>query len=67
MFWKNFRYEEAGLTKRDKEKIGKRCKRIIDWARKEYLEEKGFQGCLHFYVKEDISLENVCLVAHRVK
>lgn len=59
------RYEEAGLTREDKEEIGRRCKLIINWGRKTYLEEKGFQCDLHFYVKDEVSLENVCLVAHQ--
>lgn len=61
------RYKEAGLTRQDKEEIGRKCKRIIDWGRKTYLEERGFRCLLHFYVKEDVSPENVCLIAQRIK
>uniref|UniRef100_U5EU63 tRNA:m(4)X modification enzyme TRM13 n=1 Tax=Corethrella appendiculata TaxID=1370023 RepID=U5EU63_9DIPT len=55
------------IPKERRMSIGIKCKRIIDYARLQYLKENGFQVSLKYYVKSDITLENVCLVAELVK
>lgn len=49
--------------KERKEQVGWRCKRILDYARKVYMEENGFDCSLKYYVKSKTTLENVCLIA----
>lgn len=46
-----------------KRQIGLKCKRLIDFARMQFLEENGYQCYLKSYVDEQVTLENVCLVA----
>lgn len=53
----------SNLTLEQKEKIGNKCKRIIDLARIKYLEENGFECFLKYYVHTDTTPENVCLIA----
>ncbi|XP_018323302.1 tRNA:m(4)X modification enzyme TRM13 homolog isoform X2 [Agrilus planipennis] len=43
--------------------IGFKCKHIIDWGRKCYLDELSFYSVLHYYVNPNVTLENVCIVA----
>lgn len=54
--------ENEGVTKQIKEKVGWKCKRILDYARKVYMEENGFDCTLKYYVKAETTLENVCLI-----
>ncbi|KAJ8967841.1 hypothetical protein NQ317_005512 [Molorchus minor] len=61
----NERDIEIGLNKEQKEDIGRKSKNIINWGRLVYLEKLGFKCALHYYVESTISLENVCVVAHR--
>lgn len=53
---------DHSLRKKRKE-IGQKCKRIIDFARMQFLEANGYQCYLKSYVNEDVTLENICLVA----
>ncbi|XP_055629280.1 tRNA:m(4)X modification enzyme TRM13 homolog [Toxorhynchites rutilus septentrionalis] len=53
-----------GLTRVQREDVGKRCKRVLDWGRIKYLEQNGFSASLKFYAKSEITLENVCLIGH---
>lgn len=59
----NTRDEEIGLNREEKEQVGKFCKYVLNWGRLEYLQEKGFSSKLNFYINEDISPENLCIVA----
>lgn len=60
-----FRDEEIGLTKKEKELVGKKCKLLIDYGRYEHIKNLGFNCNLYYYVTTDISLENVCIVAYK--
>ncbi|XP_055585721.1 tRNA:m(4)X modification enzyme TRM13 homolog [Uranotaenia lowii] len=53
-----------GLTRAEREMIGYKCKRVLDWGRIRYLESNGFTANLKYYAKKDITLENVCLIGH---
>ena len=57
------RYGKFGLTQEVREKIGRKCKMIINRGRLKYLEDHGFSGKLIFYVDENVSPENVCVMA----
>lgn len=58
------RIQNGNYSLREKRReIGQKCKRIIDFARMEYLEANGYQCFLKLYVDEEVTLENVCLVA----
>lgn len=54
------------LTREEKEEIGKRCKRVLDFSRVCYLKENGYETTLNYYVKSVITLENVCLVSKKI-
>uniref|UniRef100_A0A336MJC2 tRNA:m(4)X modification enzyme TRM13 n=1 Tax=Culicoides sonorensis TaxID=179676 RepID=A0A336MJC2_CULSO len=58
-------HESEKLSKSVKEKVGWKCKRILDYARKVYMDQNGFECNLKYYVKSDVTLENVCLVGIR--
>lgn len=47
----------------ERREIGRKCKRLIDFARIEYLEANGYRCSLKSYVSTDVTLENICLVA----
>lgn len=47
------------------EEIGWKCKRLLDYARVEFLRAKGFEANLSYYVDKKFTLENVCIVANR--
>lgn len=57
------RYTEIGLDRNEREEVGRRCKHIIDWGRLKYLEGEGMKCAMNVYVNQNVSLENVCLVA----
>ncbi len=46
-----------------KEHIGLKCKRLIDLSRVHYLQNKGFNSRLVYYVERETSLENALLLA----
>lgn len=50
------------MTRAAKEIIGKKAKRVLDHARLCFLRENGYDCSLNYYVKSDVTLENVCLV-----
>lgn len=54
-----------GLTKQEKELVGKKCKLILDYGRYDYLKQLDFNSNLYYYVNSDVSLENVCIVASK--
>jgi len=49
-------------SREDKEIIGMKCKRILDYARIQYLCDNGFDASLKYYVKSDVTPENVSLI-----
>ncbi|XP_055551076.1 tRNA:m(4)X modification enzyme TRM13 homolog [Wyeomyia smithii] len=53
-----------GLTRAQREEIGRKCKRVLDLGRIEYLKANGFDSQLKKYAKSEITLENVCLIGH---
>ena len=59
------RYDKLELNQMQREEIGRRCKRILDEARCQFLRENlGFRNIkLKYYVDTSISVENVILIA----
>ena len=53
----------VGLTEREKEAVGWRCKRLIDHGRLLYLQQHGLQAKLKVYIHSHQTPENVVLVA----
>lgn len=53
-----------GMTRSQREEVGRRCKRMLDWGRIQYLKENGFEAGLKLYAKAETTLENVCLIGH---
>lgn len=57
-------FKDVNRALRDtRREVGKRCKRLIDYARIEFLEANGYRCSLKSYVSSDVTLENICLVA----
>ncbi|XP_023011880.2 tRNA:m(4)X modification enzyme TRM13 homolog [Leptinotarsa decemlineata] len=52
-----------GLSKSEKEEVGRRSKSVINWGRLTFLENRGFRCHLHYYVDKSITPENACIVA----
>nr|XP_029709587.1 tRNA:m(4)X modification enzyme TRM13 homolog [Aedes albopictus] len=52
------------MTRTEREEVGKKCKRMLDWGRIQYLKENGFDAGLNIYAKPEVTLENVCLIGH---
>mmetsp|Transcript_19962 Transcript_19962/g.25914 ORF Transcript_19962/g.25914 Transcript_19962/m.25914 type:complete len:469 (+) Transcript_19962:61-1467(+) len=48
----------------EKEKIGKKCKEVLNLGRATYLQSKGYSVSLIKYVKEEVTLENTLLLAY---
>ncbi|CAG9856571.1 unnamed protein product [Phyllotreta striolata] len=59
----NERDAQIGLSRLEKEEVGRRSKNVLNWGRLHFLEQCGFKCYLHYYVDKDITLENVCIVA----
>uniref|UniRef100_A0A2C9LXY1 tRNA:m(4)X modification enzyme TRM13 n=1 Tax=Biomphalaria glabrata TaxID=6526 RepID=A0A2C9LXY1_BIOGL len=51
------------LSVRQREEIGRKCKRLIDTGRLHFLKSKGLQCFLREYIDESITPENVVLIA----
>ncbi|XP_018026840.1 tRNA:m(4)X modification enzyme TRM13 homolog [Hyalella azteca] len=58
------RYERLGLSIGEREAIGRAAKLLIDHGRVEFLRECGLQAKLVRYVDQQVTLENVALVAY---
>ena len=54
-----------GLTPEERKEIGFICKRLIDMGRIHYLQSVNYTGHLVEYVSQDVSLENVAIIAKR--
>lgn len=50
------------LPREEREKIGWKCKRILDLARKNFMEKNGYKCSFKYYVPTDLTLENICFV-----
>ena len=48
--------------RKEKEEIGWKCKRLIDFARLEYLNDNKYDAKMNFYTEKSVTLENVCLI-----
>ncbi|XP_066997014.2 tRNA:m(4)X modification enzyme TRM13 homolog isoform X3 [Anabrus simplex] len=57
------RFLTLNLRPEEKEDIGRKCKQILDYGRLKYLEALGFRSKLVYYISEQISPENLCMVA----
>ncbi|TNM88110.1 hypothetical protein fugu_006331 [Takifugu bimaculatus] len=51
------------LSAEERLRIGRLCKRLIDSGRLHFLNARGFDGKLNYYVSSQVTLENVLLVA----
>ncbi|KAK9873640.1 hypothetical protein WA026_023425 [Henosepilachna vigintioctopunctata] len=51
------------MNHHERRDIGLICKHLINWGRSKFIEDEGFKSNLHYYVKSDVTLENVCVVA----
>lgn len=49
------------------EEIGWKSKRLLDYARVEYLRSCGYEANLSYYVDKVHTLENICIVAEYLK
>ena len=60
------RYDKLNLDQAKREDIGRKTKRILDAARCQFIKERiGLKSVnLKYYTTNDISLENVVLIAH---
>ncbi|XP_050308508.1 tRNA:m(4)X modification enzyme TRM13 homolog [Anthonomus grandis grandis] len=56
---------DYGLSREEREDIGRKCKNVINYGRLLFLEQFGLKCQLHFYVEKDVTLENVCIVAYK--
>lgn len=57
----NNRDVEIGLTRSEKEEIGRISKIILNWGRLCYMEKHSYSCKLHYYVDQTVSLENMCI------
>jgi tRNA:m4X modification enzyme len=57
---------DMGWTPTEREQMGRACKRLLDYGRVLFLQERGFDARLVEYTDKAISLENVALVVRRV-
>lgn len=48
---------------KERELIGWKCKRLLDFARIQYLIEHGYEPKLSFYIEKSVTPENVCILA----
>lgn len=46
---------------KERELVGWKCKRLLDFARAEYMRDQGYDAKLCFYVEKEQTLENVCI------
>lgn len=63
---KNTNSIKLRLSLEERQEIGRKCKRIIDFGRTKYLEENGYKSDMISYIKSDVTLENVCLIGKSI-
>uniref|UniRef100_A0A674K0L9 tRNA:m(4)X modification enzyme TRM13 n=1 Tax=Terrapene triunguis TaxID=2587831 RepID=A0A674K0L9_9SAUR len=51
------------LTVEERKQIGRLCKLLIDQGRIKYLQQRGYNAALQYYIDSTVSLENVLLTA----
>jgi tRNA:m4X modification enzyme len=56
---------ENDEKREEREEVGWRCKRLLDYARVKVMEEAGFDCGLSYYAEKSHTLENVCIVGRR--
>ncbi|KAK3091884.1 hypothetical protein FSP39_023437 [Pinctada imbricata] len=54
---------DLNLTVKEKEEIGRKCKRLIDFGRVLYMKEQGLQCDLREYIEDKLTPENVAIFA----
>lgn len=61
------RYERLNLPRERREELGRKAKRLIDFARCKYIEQEiGLRVVkMAYYVELEYTLENVVLIAHK--
>lgn len=58
---------DDNISAEDKRLYGIKCKRFIDIGRIKYMNELSYRTKLSFYVKEDVTPENVLLISEKIK
>lgn len=48
--------------RKEKEEIGWKCKRLLDYARVQFMNENGYETKLCYYIDKSVTLENVCII-----
>lgn len=48
--------------RKEKEEIGWKCKRLLDYARVQFMNDHGFDAKLCYYIDKSVTLENVCII-----
>lgn len=51
------------LTTKEREEIGRKCKRLIDFGRLEYLKDQELDCDMTVYIEEQLTPENVAIFA----
>ena len=54
------------LPQHVRERVGRRAKQLLDWARVLHLRDRGFDARLCYFVPSAVSLENVCIIAKKL-
>lgn len=54
--------KEKEANKKEKEEIGWKCKRVIDYARMQFMVDNGYEISMKYYAEQETTLENVCLI-----
>jgi tRNA:m4X modification enzyme len=54
--------EDKEIERKEKEEIGWKCKRLLDFARLDYMNQNNFDMKMNFYAEKKVTLENVCLI-----
>lgn len=53
---------EKETEKKEKEEIGWKCKRVIDYARMQFMIVHDYDMVMSFYAEQEVTLENVCVI-----
>lgn len=59
------RYTRLNLPPQYREEVGRKAKQVLDYGRRHYMQEQGFQSNLVLYVSKESTPENVALIATR--
>ncbi|XP_041357033.1 tRNA:m(4)X modification enzyme TRM13 homolog [Gigantopelta aegis] len=58
-------HPELRLSEEDREKVGRKCKRLIDYGRVKYLLDHNMDGYLRQYIDQQLTPENIILIARQ--